>query len=101
MLNAYPGFVASVSFQSLDPLRVPERLREYVPFAELWGIADDLGREMLVERAPQAAKEDLVALVERIDDELDEWLAGPEADSCTPSSEYLAFSAMRMAADYI
>jgi hypothetical protein len=101
-MNAtYPKFLSSAHVQSLDPDRVPEVLREYIPFAAVWGIADDLERESLVERAPDEAKDDLAALIERIDDDLDQWLAGPEADSPNPSAEYVAFSAMRMAADYI
>ena len=101
MKATYPEFLSSVHLQPLDPDHVPEVLREYIPFAAVGGIADDLERESLVERAPDEAKEDLVALIERIDDELDRWLAGPEADNPTPSAEYVAFSAMRMAADYI
>jgi hypothetical protein len=36
-----------------------------------------------------------------VDDALDEWFAGPEADDPHPSDEYVAFSAMRMVADAI
>ncbi len=101
MKARYAEFLVSVHLSSLDPDHVPEALREYIPFAAVWGIADDVERDSLIERAPVEAKEDLIAIVERIDDELDKWLAGPEADSPTPSSEYVAFSAMRMAADCI
>ena len=96
----YSEFIASTKLLRLDSTGVPEGLRPYIPFAELRGLSDDLERELLVERAPLAAKTDLTRLVEKIDDALDEWLAGPEADNPFPSPEYVAFSAMRMAADY-
>ena len=38
--------------------------------------------------------------IEQNEDALDEWLAGPEAAGPQFSQEYLAFSAMRMAADF-
>ncbi len=85
----------------LDVSNVPGGLRPYVAYAEVCGISDDGYREALVERAPEAARRDLVQVVELIDDQLDEWLAGPEADRFPPTPEYVAFSAMRMAADYI
>jgi hypothetical protein len=40
-------------------------------------------------------------IVERYDDLLDEWLAGPEASSQKPTPEYVAISAMRIAADSV
>jgi hypothetical protein len=40
-------------------------------------------------------------VVSDIDDQLDDWLAGDEAKSDSPSAEYIAFSAMRMAADFM
>lgn len=101
MRTAYPEFLASLHLRSLDPARIPAALREYAPFAAVWGIADDCDRESLVVAAPEKAKEDLLAIIEQIDHELDLWLAGPEANSSRPSPEYVAFSAMRMAADYI
>lgn len=56
---------------------------------------------MREDRIAKAAPEELAALtaINRYEDELDDWLAGPEADSPAPSAEYIAFSAMRMAAD--
>lgn len=100
MREKYPDFLGSVALQSFDESPVPKQLREYVAYAALWGIADDVERELLVERSPEAAREDLLEIIDRIDDELDEWLAGPEADA-PPSAAYIAFSAMRMAADFM
>jgi hypothetical protein len=41
----------------------------------------------------------LTAAITRFDDELDDWLAGPEANNPNPTREYLAFSSMRMVVD--
>jgi hypothetical protein len=84
----------------LNPAKVPAPLRHLIPFAELWGVKDDLIRDDLVRNAPKAAIEDLQSIIERYEDLLDEWLAGPEAEGPEFSEEYLAFSAMRMAADF-
>jgi len=101
MIRRYPDFVRAQRRECLNPLHVPDQLRRYVPLAEVWGLADDIDRERLVERAPKAAKDHLVDTIALIDDQLDEWLAGPEAESNHPTPEYVAFSAMRMAADFI
>ena len=85
----------------LNPMNVPEKLRHLVPYAELWGVSDDLIRDDLVRSAPRDALEELKQVVKTHDDLLDEWLAGPEADSPNLSEEYLAFTAMRMAADEV
>jgi hypothetical protein len=84
----------------LNPGNVPEGLRHLIPYAELWGVGDDLIRDDMVRSAPKEAIDELKRIVEDHDDLLDEWLAGPEADSADPSPEYLAFSAMRMASDF-
>ena len=84
---------------TLSPEHVPEPLRELIPFAERWGISDDVLRINAVRSASPEEIEYLRRVVVQFDDLLDEWLAGPEATSLTPSEEYLAFSNMRMAAD--
>lgn len=83
----------------LDPQKVPEDLRHLIPYAELWGVGDDLIREDLVRSASPEALEDLRRIVQEHDDLLDDWLAGPESESAELSEEYLAFTNMRMAAD--
>lgn len=80
---------------------VPEELRALILYAEFWGLEDDWARQDLVLRAPEEIRLDLKRVLEMYDDELDEWLAGPEAMSASPSNAYIAFSAMRMAADFI
>jgi hypothetical protein len=84
---------------TLLPNNVPEQLRCLIPLAERWGISDDILRLDAREKASADEIEYLKAAVRRFDDELDDWLASPEASSLTPTPEYLAFSSMRMAAD--
>jgi hypothetical protein len=84
----------------LDPMRVPATLRPLIPLAERFGVADDLVRERAIRAASSQERYDLVAAVRENDDALDSWLAGPEASGPNFSDEYVAFSAMRMAADY-
>lgn len=85
----------------LDPAKVPEKLRHLIPYAELWGVGDDLMRDDIVRTAPAEALADLKRIVLENEDLIDEWLAGPAADVPDPSDEYLAYSAMRIAADSI
>jgi hypothetical protein len=84
----------------LDPANIPPLLHRLIPYAELWGISDDLIRDDVVRRAPQEAIDELKRVIELYEDPLDEWLAGPEAQGPAFTQEYLAFSAMRMAADF-
>ncbi|MBO0699086.1 MAG: hypothetical protein J2P46_11885 [Zavarzinella sp.] len=84
----------------LDPDKVPLGLRHLIPLAQRYGITDDLDRERLVRASSPEQIADLKAAIARHDDEMDEWLAGPEADEPPFTMEYLAFSAMRMAADF-
>lgn len=84
----------------LNPERVPESLKHLIPYAEMWGVADDLIRDDLVKNAPNEAVQELKRVVKAHDDALDDWLAGPESEGPTFSDEYRAFSAMRMAADF-
>jgi hypothetical protein len=83
----------------LDPVNVPAPLRHLIPVAEKWGISDDMLRIDAVRNANAVEIADLKHLVQEHDDLLDEWLAGSEAESRSPSQEYLAFTHMRMAAD--
>ena len=85
----------------LDVESVPTPLRPIVAYAEIWGVSDDYDRERMADGAPDIAKADLIALIDRYNSDLDEWLAGPESYSETPSREYLAFSNMRMAHDHL
>lgn len=99
MRRAYGPFFERSAKIPLDEKRVPADLWPLLPYAEFWGVADDWTREALVRDASADILENLKAAIAAFDDGLDQWLAGPEANA-VPSSEYIAFSAMRMAADF-
>jgi hypothetical protein len=85
---------------SLNPTNIPSELQILLPYAEFWGISDDCYREDLLEAASAEILSNLVEAIAAYDDQFDTWLAGPEAYAPHPSAEYIAYSAMRMAADY-
>jgi hypothetical protein len=85
----------------LNSENIPESLLALIPLAERWGISDDSERLELIERANLVDRAELKMIVGKYDDELDKWLAGAEASGPEFSNEYVAFSAMRMAADYL
>ena len=83
----------------IDSQRVPVSLRHLIPLVQKFGITDDLARETIVSSASKAEIEALKQAVQANDALLDAWLAGPEATGPCFSNEYIAFSAMRVAAD--
>lgn len=99
--SEYGEFLLESSTVEFDSNDVPENLRHLIPYASFWGLADDLAREQLAEKAPDPLKRSLKKLITDNDDALDEWLAGEEASNPDPSDAYVAFSALRMAADYM
>lgn len=80
---------------------VPEEVRQLIPYAVFWGASDDWAREDILRNTPEVLKQNLKWVVKKFDDQLDAWLAGPEASNPSPSNAYIAFSAMRMGADFI
>ena len=96
----YSSFVHDIRRSKLNKDHVPEKLWPLIPYAEIWGKQDDYEREKVWEKTPSELKAHLENIIEIYDDLLDEWLAGPEATSAETSEEYIAFSAMRMAADF-
>lgn len=83
----------------IDPQNVPIPLRSLIPYAEKWGISDDILRGDFVAKACSEELGELRKIVASHDDLLDGWLAGPEGQKPPFSPEYLAFTHMRMAAD--
>ena len=83
----------------LDSQSVPIALRHLIPFAQKFGITDDLAREAIVSCASLAEIAALKQAVQANDALQDAWLSGPEATGPCVSNEYIAFSAMRIAAD--
>ena len=101
MRNRYGSFYHRNPKLRLDQTNVPQRLWPLVPYAEFWGFADDWTRQDLVEQAAPEVQRNLKEVVSTFDDALDEWLAGPEAAGPKFSEEYIAFTALRMAADFV
>jgi hypothetical protein len=99
--SEYGEFLSESPTVAFDSNDVPKNLHHLIPYASFWGLADDLNRERLVEKAPDHLKESLRKLIANNENALDEWLAGEEALSPDPSDAYIAFSALRMAADYM
>ena len=97
----YGSFYNESTQVNFDSSVVPIKLRPLIPYAKFWGLSDDLEREQLAEKAPQEIREELKSLIAEYDDLIDAWLAGDEAVSEAPSDAYVAFSAMRMCADYM
>jgi hypothetical protein len=97
----YGEFASASPLAEFEVEDVPENLRSLIPYARFWGISDDWQREQLALKAPEPARASLQQLIADNDDALDEWLAGDEASSATPSDAYVAFSAMRMCADFM
>lgn len=85
---------------TLDPSRIPKELHGLIPLAEKFGVSDDCLRESLVKNSSVPEINELKSGVCSNEDALDNWLAGLEAQGPSFSDEYIAFSAMRMAADY-
>jgi hypothetical protein len=83
----------------LDPSRVPEKYRPWIPMAERWGVGDDIIRGDCVDNASTEELTQLLYCGEALDDIFEDWLAGPESHSPNPSEEYVAFTCLIMAWD--
>ncbi|MDP1562446.1 MAG: hypothetical protein Q8M16_13795 [Pirellulaceae bacterium] len=101
MNEKYGEFASASGNVAFNESDVPEKLVTLIPYAKFWGLADDWAREQLATKAPEHVKTELKQMIARYDDVLDEWLAGDEAASANPSDAYVAFSAMRMCADFM
>jgi hypothetical protein len=84
----------------LDPENLPLPLVCLIPWAEKWGIGDDIEREQKVAQASSKERSELIACIDECsDEELFGWLAGEESFREFPSPEYLAVSNLIMAID--
>lgn len=85
----------------LDPGNVPIGLRHLIPLAEKYGVNDDCYRAELLESLDESEEQELMGLFDDWTDELDAWLCGQEADSSSPSNEYVTFTCLTMAAEFV
>lgn len=83
----------------LSPTHFPASPHSLLALARRWGIGDDGYRDMAVDAA---SSQELAALLHSVDrvsqEDLDDWLCGPEADAAAPSIEYVAITCLTMAA---
>jgi hypothetical protein len=100
MVEFYGSFIEMGHKNSFDDADVPNALKTLIPYARFWGITDDWKREQLISCASPQIIYNLKHSIKKFDDELDDWLAGPESTCLKFSDAYVAFSAMRMAADF-
>jgi hypothetical protein len=99
--SEYDEFLSASPTVDFDDTDVPQNLLILIPYASFWGISDDYKREQLSDSAPLHVKQKFKKLITEHDDALDQWLAGADAHYRKSSAAYIAFSAMRMAADYM
>jgi hypothetical protein len=83
-----------------DESEVPDSLKHLIPLAKVWGIGDDLLRDVMARAADPDALRELKTAVLAVDDEFDRWLLSPEA-LATISRAYVAFTSLRMVADAV
>jgi len=84
----------------LDPTKVPASCAHLASLAERWGIGDDFDRDQAVAEASGADLTQLIHAIQALpDDEMYEWLAGPESYASQPTVEYVAFTCLTMAYD--
>lgn len=80
---------------------VPENLRRFAPYAEVWGHNSEDVRDDVVQATPSSLRRHVHRLIwnPEIQALFNQWLAGPEIDSPTLTDAYLAFTCLRMSAD--
>jgi hypothetical protein len=100
MERFYGDFFQRGAKKRLSPSAIPKQFWPLIPYAEFWGVSDDIERDILVDEAPVEVQRNLRDAVMPFDNAFDEWLAGPEAHGPAFSREYVAYSDMRMAAHY-
>jgi hypothetical protein len=84
-----------------DERDVPPSLKHLIPLARIYGISDDLLRDDLRRAADPKALQELKALVNAANDDLDAWLTSPKELSSGPSDAYVAFTNLTMVADSV
>ena len=83
----------------LDPESVPEAFRHLIPLAEKYGISDDCYLDDVIDSLDEAELRECASFLDSYDAVLNDWLAGPAAAGPEYSNEYVAFSALGLAAD--
>ena len=58
----------------IDPMQVPENLRDLIPMAEKWGVSDDIIRSDIEEKASDAEREAFRAKLKGRTKQVTDWL---------------------------
>lgn len=93
--TAQQGSGAPAASQTLNVNNVPEDLRHLVPFAERWGIGDDVDRNAAVDRATAAERAELERAIAPADARITAWLDSFRQQPMT--DEAAAFMYMQLA----
>lgn len=101
MKSFYGDFWSQSPGVRLSAEKVPPSLVPLIPYAEFWGVTDDLLRENLVDAAPKPVAQNMKDVVYQLEPIWESWLGGRRADPDHPTDEFLAFAALIMAADYV
>ncbi len=83
----------------LDVAKVPAQLYHLIPWAEKFGISDDLIRADVLEQTPSQELAKMKAAVDPYIGKIFEWLAGPESGGPDYSDEDIAFSSLAEAVE--
>jgi len=84
--------------KQLSESMVPPELASILPFAQRWGIGDDVDRETALNGATTKELAEISSCLNGVDNQLlVNWLTGSESQRRPPSDEYLAITCLLMA----
>ena len=95
--DASAGAEGQAAKIQLDPEQVPEPLRSLIPFAQVWGIGDDVERSTFIAQSPSADRETLRRAIAPHQARITVWL---DSFGTNPlSDEAAAFMYMQLAVE--
>jgi hypothetical protein len=83
----------------LEPEHVPDNLKHLIPYAEAFGISDDLLRNDVINMTDEDSLRNLIKLVNESYKTINEWLGVVDPKTPEFSNEYIAFVNLRIAVD--
>ncbi|MDQ7781672.1 MAG: hypothetical protein RDU20_02255 [Desulfomonilaceae bacterium] len=103
-LSAGPGDITSRYAEApdvvIDPMKVPEDLRDLVPLAKKWAIGDDVERAHFRDSVPATERRELIDMVSPKWDRLEQYCAAGRNEVPVPD-EVVLFDMMAEAASEI
>jgi len=98
MKEHYGEFYLSSANFTFDSKDIPNHFHCLIPYAHFWAFPEEGDRESVFNAATKSVQLNLKTVVERLDDELDDWFA-EVLNSEVRTEGYYAFAYLRMAAD--